>query len=155
MKMVFDTYEEFKKFAVDGNACPSDLDFKDTKKCCEPHSTDCYECWKNCGVDIEIKETLKHKICLIYSPSYERARKKLEEIISEKRKECIFTYENGINEAMFEDGECWKIVCNSEHFQGLRWSKCLIEEWNVTIGVLNRIVLPHAADGCRDNVEYF
>lgn len=97
----------------------------------------------------------QEKLCIIYSPSYERAKKKLDEIVSKKHAEGIFTVQLSNLETICEDGECWKIVCITNHFEGLRWYKCLIEESNTTIWILNNCILPHADEGCRDNVEYF
>ena len=64
MKIICDTYEEFRKFAMDGGACPSDYGFKDRPEPCTNDLEDCVKCWKNCGMDIEIKENPKKKITL-------------------------------------------------------------------------------------------
>ena len=64
MKIIFDTYEEFRKFAIKGGACPSDYGFKNRPEPCQIQSEECVLCWKKCGLDIEIKENLTKKIAL-------------------------------------------------------------------------------------------
>lgn len=66
MKIIFDTYEEFRKFAMEGGACPSDYGFKDGPEPCYPKTKECVLCWKRCGMDIEIKENPVKKIALVF-----------------------------------------------------------------------------------------
>lgn len=80
MKLVFDTYDEFKGFAMSGGACPSHLGFKDTDETCEAMAVECCKCWKKCGLDIEIKEnpvkTISLKFELPMCPYWDPITKK-------------------------------------------------------------------------------
>lgn len=64
MKLIFDTFEEFRKFAMEDSVCPSDLGFNDVIEPCYGPSEECVLCWKKCGMDIEIKENLTKKVTL-------------------------------------------------------------------------------------------
>lgn len=66
MKLLFDTYDEFKEFAM-GGSCPSSIGFNDTNEdelCAGFATCDCLKCWMKCGADIVIKENPTKKITL-------------------------------------------------------------------------------------------
>lgn len=64
MKFIFDTYEEFRKFTMNSNACPSDLGFCDSTEYCAECNTECCKCWMKSELDIVIKENPKKKISM-------------------------------------------------------------------------------------------
>ena len=79
----------------------------------------------------------------------------LDHIVATNKNDGVFCYFHSRVEALFENGEHWLVICNRNHFRGRKWDKCLIDGDHTTVCTLNNYILPHAADGCRDNVEYF
>ena len=63
MKIIFDSEEQKKKMLMvlsgSDEMCPSDFGFNDEDPFeCEPDNpTYCFECWKRCGLEMEVKET--------------------------------------------------------------------------------------------------
>ena len=64
MKIIFDSEEERDKFLMGmahwDHVCPSDFGLKDiqTSKCEDCDTPSCEECWKECGLDIEVTRTI-------------------------------------------------------------------------------------------------
>lgn len=58
MKIIFDSEEQ--KDALMGlladDYCPNCLFLKDDDRICGKSDIDCDECWKNCGIEMEVKE---------------------------------------------------------------------------------------------------